>query len=238
MKFASVDGKRVKPEPKLKGKCPHCGQDTVAKCGSVKVWHWAHKSKRHCDPWWEPETEWHRRWKEQFPEEWQEIGRRDKTGELHVADILTPEGMVLEFQHSHIDREEVEKRTNFHKNICWVIDGLRLKTSLPQFDDALRYGIRRPSGNVPVFELFLSHSRLLRKWSGLNAPITIDFGGDAIWVIGANLERSVLVYAIHRSNLVEQFKASNIPPAVEVRYNQRTVSTGYRGPVRGMRDRI
>jgi hypothetical protein len=26
------------------------------KCGQLKVWHWAHRSTRSCDPWWENET--------------------------------------------------------------------------------------------------------------------------------------------------------------------------------------
>ena len=29
-----------------KGICPHCGADMTAKCGNVKVNHWAHKIGR------------------------------------------------------------------------------------------------------------------------------------------------------------------------------------------------
>ncbi|WDD92819.1 hypothetical protein Bsp3421_002850 [Burkholderia sp. FERM BP-3421] len=73
----------------------------VAKCGRVKVWHWAHKGKKPCDPWYESETQWHRDWKDKFPREWQEVVDHDaQSGEIHIADVKTPHGLVLEFQHS------------------------------------------------------------------------------------------------------------------------------------------
>ena len=72
MRFAIVDGQKVESSPKAKGVCPHCESEMTAKCGRVKVWHWFHKGKPPCDPWWESETEWHREWKDNFPKEWQE----------------------------------------------------------------------------------------------------------------------------------------------------------------------
>ena len=66
----------------------------MAKCGKEKIWHWAHKSRSHCDSWWSPEGEWHKGWKEVFPDEWQEqIHTDEKTGERHIADVKTPKGL-------------------------------------------------------------------------------------------------------------------------------------------------
>jgi competence protein CoiA len=46
----------------------------IARCGSQRIHHWAHKNKsEQCDHWWENETEWHRNWKASFPVDWQEI---------------------------------------------------------------------------------------------------------------------------------------------------------------------
>jgi competence protein CoiA len=73
----------------------------VAKCGEVRAPHWAHRSRRECDHWWEPETEWHRAWKNAFPEEWQEIVHWAEDGEKHIADVKTGRGWVIEFQHSY-----------------------------------------------------------------------------------------------------------------------------------------
>ena len=97
MKFADVEGERREAEPGLSGKCRVCGDAMIAKCGDLRVPHWAHRAIRTCDPWWEPETEWHRIWKDQFPEDWQEIIHRSETGEKHIADVKTDFGVVLEF---------------------------------------------------------------------------------------------------------------------------------------------
>ncbi len=216
MKFAELAGNRVEPSPKSHATCPFCGQAVIAKCGKVKIWHWAHKSTQHCDHWWETETEWHRSWKNRFPAEWQEIGRRDKNGELHIADVLTPNGLALEFQHSHINREEVEIRSDFHGNICWIVDGLRLESSLVQFKQSIEEGSKLRSSGAAVYELHLMDSRLLKKWSGLNAPIVIDFGGQSVWVIGSSRGQSVLVYPLQKELLLQQFKLGNRPPPVQI----------------------
>ncbi len=108
MRFALVEGSKREPQPKQRGECPHCDEDMIAKCGRVKVWHWAHKGKRHCDQWWENETEWHRSWKDEFPTDWQEIGQQDEeTGEKYLADVKTTHGLVIEFQHSLYDVNDV-----------------------------------------------------------------------------------------------------------------------------------
>ena len=77
MKYALVNGKPAESEPKLIGKCRICGADMTARCGKIKVWHWAHKGKRICDSYWEKETEWHREWKNRFPDSWQEVVLQD-----------------------------------------------------------------------------------------------------------------------------------------------------------------
>ena len=66
MKFALIDNIRTEAAKGAKGICPSCGSDLIAKCGDIKVNHWAHKGIRSCDPWSENETEWHREWKGNF----------------------------------------------------------------------------------------------------------------------------------------------------------------------------
>ena len=220
MKFAILDGQRIEPAPKLKAKCPLCASDVLAKCGKERVWHWAHKTTKHCDHWWEPEKEWHRNWKNLFPTDWQEQRRRDDKGELHIADVLTPQGLALEFQHSAIPRDEIEARVAFHKEICWIVDGLRLKSSITQFKEALEHARMPNSSGTTVFEIFYYDSRLLKKWSGLNAPVVFDFGIDDLWVIGRSMQNSALMYTLERSKLVEQLIQGNRPPPVQIRAPQ------------------
>ena len=134
MKYAISNDQRIEATPKAVGKCPCCGADLIARCGDLKVWHWAHKGRRVCDHWWESETEWHRAWKDTFPKEWQEVVHFAEDGEKHIADIKTPDGFVIEFQHSYIKAEEKLAREQFYKNMVWVVDGKRAKSDYPRFE--------------------------------------------------------------------------------------------------------
>lgn len=88
MKFALIAIIRTEATKGGKGICPICGPELIAKCGSLKINHWAHKAIRNCDPWWENETEWHRQWKSNFPDKWQEVIIHDEqTSEKHIADV-------------------------------------------------------------------------------------------------------------------------------------------------------
>ena len=45
MKFALYKGERVEAEATLKGAlCPVCDAEVIAKCGDIKILHWAHIS--------------------------------------------------------------------------------------------------------------------------------------------------------------------------------------------------
>lgn len=123
MEIALVDGQRQKPQPLLKGICQACGKPALAKCGEKILWHWAHQSRNSCDPWWENETDWHRRWKYMFPEDWHEVVRHDSaTGERHIADVLTSNGLVIELQHSAMPPDELRSREAFYKRMIWIVD--------------------------------------------------------------------------------------------------------------------
>ncbi|WP_197540924.1 CoiA-like domain protein [Candidatus Filomicrobium marinum] len=95
----------------------------VAKCGPRIIHHWEHRGRRNCDPWWENETEWHRGWKNLFPESCREIAHTAPDGEIHRADIKTPTGIYIEVQHSSITDAERTSREGFYQNLVWVIDG-------------------------------------------------------------------------------------------------------------------
>ena len=111
MLIAEVNGERCHATKGAKGTCPSCGGEVYARCGEHRIAHWAHSSGKECDSWHDKETEWHLMWKKYFPIEWQEIIKYDEqTGEKHIADVCTPQGFTLEFQHSHIKPEERRSR--------------------------------------------------------------------------------------------------------------------------------
>jgi competence protein CoiA len=130
MKFALVENKRLEAFPKGKGLCICCNNETIAKCGSKRIKHWAHKNLKHCDNWWENETEWHRQWKSYFPADWQEVVHFDTiTGEKHIADVKTDKGFVIELQNSPISFEEMQSRETFYKKMLWIINGKKFQNN-------------------------------------------------------------------------------------------------------------
>lgn len=175
MKFALINGKKTEAIKGAKGFCRGCGSELVARCGEVKVNHWAHKGRRNCDSWWENESEWHRSWKGQFPVEWQEIIQHDDSGEKHIADVKTQNGYVLEFQHSYLNPEERRSRNAFYRPLVWVVDGTRRKTDKQQFQKALEESttvIREPLIKRMNFP---DECRLLKEWHDSNALVFFDF---------------------------------------------------------------
>ena len=183
MKFALYGGERVEAEATLKGAvCQVCKAEVIAKCGNIKIHHWAHKSKRKCDHWWENETQWHRDWKNQFPEDWQEeILYNSETGEKHIADIKTPNGLVVEFQHSPIEKKEVSTRNAFYKNIIWIVDGKRRKYDERNFS----------KGN----------SRLINEWENTGKLVFFDFGERATY-LKPNRSGDYKIGSTHKKDLI------------------------------------
>jgi competence protein CoiA len=152
----------------------------VARCGEVRFWHWAHKGRRLCDPWWKNETEWHRTWKNEFPTGWQEFPQQAVNGERHVADVRTDGGLVIEFQHLRIEPDERRSREAFYQRLVWVVDGKTRKRDKAQI-------LRAISGGTPLEPYsnkskISSHgSALLRDWAGSRAHVFIDFGEPTLW---------------------------------------------------------
>ncbi len=174
MQFALLEGQRVEASPKLRASCPGCGAEVVSKCGKYITWHWAHLSQTHCDPWWESETEWHRAWKNRFPQEWQEIPAHEAdSGELHIADVKTPSGLVIEFQRSTIHSDEIGAREAFYRTMVWVVDGGK--------NDADRFNFsnmrEQPNQDgIARFQWF-GQSTLFKRWH-TTKPVFIDFGPE------------------------------------------------------------
>lgn len=176
MHFALIDSKPTAAASGLKGLCPGCYQPVVAKCGTERVHHWAHLKSNSCDSWWEPETEWHRSWKNNFPATWQEIFLPDaRTGEKHIADVKTSHGLVAEFQHSHIDPEEQTTRENFYQNMVWVVDGTRLKRDYPRMQKAITSFRSIKPG---IFRVGDPEECFPSAWLGSSVPVIFDFQGN------------------------------------------------------------
>lgn len=189
MKYALVDGVRQKASKGAKGICQGCGSEMIAKCGWLKSNHWAHKRLVNCDPWWENETEWHRSWKNHFPENWQERAFTDSSsGERHIADVHTNEGWTVEFQHSFIKPEERLSRNLFYENLIWVVDATRRKTDPDLLKEMLKDKPFLSNETAIVYKsnFEVDYHRLMKEWRTGDALIFLDFGKhdqDRLWFI-------------------------------------------------------
>lgn len=211
MKYALVNERRSEAQPGLIGRCPCCDHATISKCGKIKVSHWAHKGRLMCDKWWENETEWHLKWKNLFPNAWQEIVQISNTGEKHIADVKTDHGLVVEFQHSSIKSEEIKSREFFYKNMIWIIDGTRRKNDKKKFILAWQWS-RNLDEKIKVRtldETFGEECPLIRDWRDSSVPFFFDFGDDILYgLLPKTINGNTYVFEINRIDFIESLTST------------------------------
>jgi competence protein CoiA len=187
MQWADINGIRHLPERGLMAKCPSCGGEVLAKCGEIVSWHWAHKVKD-CDPWSEPESEWHREWKAHFPVQMQEVVMRP-----HRADVLAPRG-VIEFQRSSISASEIRKREAFYDQMAWVVDASDFWL-MSQDED----GYSLPDGTARWLWM-------RKAWLSSSKPVYFDRGGTSLlYVESIEPDGHVYYSEITKRAFVEQW---------------------------------
>lgn len=206
MKFAIVEGERKEAQKGIVGECIGCSHPMTPKCGEKKVHHWAHKTNKPCDHWWEPETQWHRDWKNKFLLEWQEKRHLAEDGEMHIADVKTDKDWVLEFQNSPITPSERNSRNAFYAKLMWVVNGLKRKRDQIRFQEALIH--KHSFENNPLmrrlFFVTVNESTLINDWVGSQSPIFFDFNEDVLWcLLPSNPNRGNFVIEFSRQGFVE-----------------------------------
>ncbi|MGE0742330.1 MAG: competence protein CoiA [Hyphomonadaceae bacterium] len=220
MLWADVRKVRSAPAVGLRGTCPVCARTVIAKCGTQRVHHWAHLGERACDRWWEPETEWHRAWKLRFPQDWHECVLHDANDEKHIADVRTPDGVIIEFQHSYLHADERVARETFYHNMIWVVDGVRLQRDLPRFIEGARQ--HRSIGKGAFLHPF-PDELFPKSWLGCAAPVFFDFGTpadpaaaalvrDRLWCLLPQSGHQAIALSLARTTFVRmaQEKATNL----------------------------
>jgi hypothetical protein len=114
-----------------------------------------------------------------LPKDCQEIIRNSEDGEKHIADVMTESGMVIEFQHSHLRREEREARETFYEKMVWVVDGLRSVHDRAHFFASLGLGkIIYPETRTALIlsRDISSNNAPLRDWASSRVDVYFDFG--------------------------------------------------------------
>lgn len=115
----NINGDKISATKDREAYCPCCQEELISKCGEIKIWHWAHKHSTECFT--KPETAWHLEWKSYYPKELCEIVLFQK-GKKKIADVITTDGTVIEFQNSSISPYEIRIREYFYGNMVWVFN--------------------------------------------------------------------------------------------------------------------
>lgn len=168
MLYAFIAGNKQLAKPELRESgalCPHCRVPVVAKCGEIKIAHWAHPASLSCEH--ESETQWHLDWKSRFPAECVEISVGSNRADVLIGD------WAFEFQHSSITPAEIRERQQAYGKIAWVFDcgnyahNLRLR----QRDGYVSFRWRWPKRSLEAIDL-------------QNSKLFFDLGDDGnvlIW---------------------------------------------------------
>jgi len=147
----------------------------IARCGEVRIWHWAHRARSDCDNRWETEGPWHRAWKNLFPDDWQEVGHHDENGKRFTADVKTDAGWVLEFQHSYLKPEVRRARDSYYSpKLVWIVDGLRRDSDCFEFPVTLTKQSLREASLLNA--VAAGRGALLRDFGDSPAHVFFDFG--------------------------------------------------------------
>jgi hypothetical protein len=100
------------------------------------------------------------------------------SGEVHIADIKTPSGEVIEFQYSALHPDELASREAFYRpQMAWIVSGTRLKrdaeafrravfSAEPDFFAELR-AWWMPTAKAPA---------IVQRWTGSRCKVFLDFG--------------------------------------------------------------
>ena len=200
MHFALLDGVRVEPEKGLDGViCPICRQPVRARCGEVRVKHWAHKSVIDCDLWKESETTWHREWKNHFGDLQEQMHEKD--GVRHMADVKTSDGTIVEFRHSTIDTEGIRTREAFFgETMFWVADCMAESKKLRFYDNlSSARKLDFCADETEVWSISDPERVFPRRWVESRRFVFFDFGEPLLWCLFPRNEKARWGVFIHVS---------------------------------------
>lgn len=183
---AMIDGE--KRPPLRKGEmtsCEGCGGTLNAVMPQFKAAHWRHKGGD-CDPWSEPEGEWHRIWKGYFHPIHCEVFMRDPSSqEIHRADVMCPgegaKGVVLELQHSHISEEERSAREAFYSRehrMFWLLDMHRTPALAFNFGTCVSFqeAKKESFGGRDFYHMeWIMRGTMLDKWKQSQAHVFLNY---------------------------------------------------------------
>lgn len=233
---AMIEGEKRPPQAKGEQTiCVGCGGTLRAVIPQFKATHWRHDSGD-CDPWSEPEGEWHLGWKGFFSPRYCEVFMRDpETKEIHRADVLCPRpdgaGVVLELQHSPISEEERSAREAFYSKenrMFWLLNMGRTSALSFNFASCLNFSEanRVEIGGRDFYRMeWFMRGTMLDKWKQSRAHVFLNHGRSVFYLATMAACRSLVggqakgEFALARLTVREFLKAvaGEDPSALTIR---------------------
>lgn len=169
MRLALLNSLRILPAPATRGAvCPFCLVPVIARCGTVRAWHWAH-AEGNCDSWLAPDTEWTNEWKSHFPQDCTEVLRAGRVADIALSD------RVLELVQLGLTPTQIEEREAAFTPMAWVVDAHSARIELePDPDGFVRFTWPRPRTN----------------WLHAAQPVVLDLGSEILHVKKMRTNRS------------------------------------------------
>lgn len=225
-RYALVDGVKTDILGATKGVpgiCPLCGEELRPRQGEQRGWHWYHKNGRKCDDWYEPKGEWHKWWQDKFNAEQQEVPIRkeiDGKEKKHIADVLTDENVVIEFQYSHLSDAQIKEREEFYGNMVWVVNGTRLEAD-KRYGDLIAVDERFNSADGGLDRYATYDDAIIHKtWWKSSKLVFWDFDGTFdepkedgylyCVVNGKAMDGSVVVVRVEKASFIESGKSGRL----------------------------
>lgn len=98
--------------------------------------------------------------------------RDGQTGEKDIADVLTSNALVIEFQHPHLDPKDRAAREAFYKEMVWVVNGARLKND---YQRLLKAKSNFRVIKTGIYNVELSDACFPEAWLTSLMPVVFDF---------------------------------------------------------------
>jgi len=123
--YATGTTTAIFPSKGVHATCIDCGQEVISKCGPINADHFAHRPGVVCNTrFHDNKTEWHINWQHTIDPAIPGVNVEvpiEKDGSIKRADLISKSNYVIEFQHSHLPKDERIEREKHYKNIIWVV---------------------------------------------------------------------------------------------------------------------
>ena len=161
--------------------CFACNSSLIGKKGMIKIHHYSHVKNSGCviDRERDSRGVWNIMWQNiaqtQFIEKY-----INYNGEIHIADIINENNLVIEVKDSNLSQAKINYRENFYNNMIWILNGNDIVINPNQEDEYLciKYNILfTTTNNYNIVKI------TKKLWTLIKKKAYIDIGYQMLEII-------------------------------------------------------